>query len=478
MPCHFDSAEQILTARSKTTEAKGRNIWYLDENNGDSNINELFDFIEKCCSVDIGELRIGLLYHFGTHTTPILVEKKYVSDNSDSMEINLFNTDSRAFDVESGLALRAYLIKTIANLNNNLGKAATETEDTDTETDVKKISLYALGLDPNDTDSRLNTTRQHADGQCVVFSMVDLELMLRAKDLKQYFPRYRCVDDKETLFHIYLLPQQMMFYTQSVHGQLDSFSSIPLRKGLKSHIDENEELIRENTTYLVPISCTLEHTNNQFSDPLAHYKTFINCLSRTMTPVSTIMANHQNSILEMKTDIKSYCEHLIKNNVKNYIIDMFEKEYEQMVLHIELTNKKPKFDASKKRIKNIFDSAGDWCDLLELLEPAAPAENTPTTMIKEALTTLAIANDTRKCIIGVSPGSTPLLFTNEAFAKKNEHEATASASQLSLSYSIASPPLNSISKEARKTPSPELAEILLTPEAAMELSKKIPNYNP
>lgn len=165
----------------------------------------------------INRFRCGILYTFGGHITPLVIELVQSTYHWDeSISIKIFNTDSRAFDVHHGRLLRSTLISLV-------------------QTGFERkcfVSLYACGLIETDYHNNKQNVRQHANGYCGLYSLIDLDTMLAQPDLSAYFHKTkegttsdflpetvaRDIFSHTNLFQIECLPAEMMLYTQSVYG--------------------------------------------------------------------------------------------------------------------------------------------------------------------------------------------------------------------------------------------------------------------
>lgn len=305
----FDHIKKLLFQRNKHSQCNSR-IVYLDENEegkGSSLNRFIFDTLVK---VKIEKsLRLGILYKYQTHTTPIVIEviDNFYQDETDNANetesdveeseeeeseasfsrhstaetappdepvdltiagnpyrfiIRIFNTDSRSFDIASGEGVLLRI-----NLVNLVQKAF--------ERGIH-LELFATGLVVNEYIEKVSTIRQHTEGHCSVFSMLDLETMLSVDDLVKFFgeANYRMATPHEfpdqnstikqdcfgrtQLYHIKKLPDELMLYTQSINGCSEDGME---RRGLKHFVRDT----KPSHLHEIAISNPQQYTPNQAS---------------------------------------------------------------------------------------------------------------------------------------------------------------------------------------------------------------------
>jgi hypothetical protein len=223
MPKYIHPVPAWLNLRNK--EAQKAPMFYLSEEGlGDSSLLRRFlfqDLLPTFLNLDVRKYRLGILYDCDGHITPLVIdiEKEAFFHGEEETQVSIFNTDSRSYDVNGGNGIRDNLISLVQD-GFRLGH---------------KIYLYANGLIQADYESSRRTIRQHADGYCGLYSMVDIETLCAITDLKSYFRNTKEAGEADflpntvssdlfghtRLHHIESLPAEMLLYTQSVHGTED-----------------------------------------------------------------------------------------------------------------------------------------------------------------------------------------------------------------------------------------------------------------
>lgn len=246
--------EFMLNLRNKITDIQ-LPIFYLEDNDGEK-LKLFLDFMiqfQQESGIE-DDYRVACILNVFGHMTPLMIEKHAVNLDDESIEsltdddtddvqghddfvVRIYCTDSRALDIQHGQELRSLLLE-IPEV-------------------FPQIELYAVGLDPSLNQEQKQTIRQHSDGVCGVYSLLDLELMLRVSDLydylnfKQGMVRLASVDqiplENARTFQITNLPPAMMLYTQSIFGDEKT-----LRVGLTQYINTHPESASVEFTLLSP----------------------------------------------------------------------------------------------------------------------------------------------------------------------------------------------------------------------------------
>lgn len=324
----------VLHIRNSFLFSTGMKIFYLEEKQSDGNtlmsyLSKLIEFTLHGNQGVVGTLpyRLGILYESAEgHVTPLLFEFFMQVDAKDTTIITvpprfrIYSTDSRAFDVEGGEVLR----QTILNLPNL----------------HDSVEVYALGLDPDKDLEKKNTIRQHSDGVCGLYSLLDLELMLRAPSLSDFFgPHVVRLTDKPYLpisnprtFQITRLPPSMMLYTQSIYG-----NDVDERKGLRHYLQDNPDKAK--------VCFTLANKSMSFAEMISikGYESIISGLSQPQSPLHIIghaVASGQGNATLHVGDKKITLQALYnwhvnqeKNNgkQKSFMMDFFVATFNEMM---------------------------------------------------------------------------------------------------------------------------------------------------
>lgn len=271
--------DKQLVLHHRNSFSQGMKIFYLEESKSDG--TTLIKYLSELITLSLpkeGELwgvlpyRLGILYEsVEGHVTPLLIEYYMQVDQTDIKKITIpprfriYSTDSRSFDVEGGEHLRQVILN--LPLVHDL------------------VEVYALGLDPAKDMEKKNTIRQHSDGVCGAYSLLDLELMLRAPSLSLLFGPHIIqltkaphlpIENNKT-FQITKLPPNMMMYTQSINGDDANH-----RKGLRHYIKDNPDKAN--------ICFTLADRTMSFADMISKdgYLSILSGLSQTESPLDLI----------------------------------------------------------------------------------------------------------------------------------------------------------------------------------------------
>ncbi len=310
MPADLLSIPDILQVRNKYCEP-GRSIYFLlEEDSIGTELNKFIRlYIERCIgdedSVGVLPHRLGILYKFTSgHVTPLLIEFREEIMNSKESDdetrpfFRIYSTDSRSFDVQDGEELRQVILEL---------------------SDYPFVEVYALGLDPMLYDANKNTVRQHTETGCDIFSIIDLEILLRVFDIKSYFAPHIQPLNKKNCFQITQLPPNMMLYSQSINGnERDN------RQGLKHYIKDNAELADIPFTLL---DCSMS-VDSIFS--IDGYFSIVNGLSNVNTPLTQLrdaidlgLADTNLSVGEKKITLRALHDWHVRHNEKSFMADMF-----------------------------------------------------------------------------------------------------------------------------------------------------------
>lgn len=320
---------------------KGGEIYLLQED--DSNGTSLKEFMSSLISLsnmDVLPYRLAILYQFYTgHYTPLIIEYRrnvIKSKNSEEEDqtipcFRIYSTDSRALDIESSDDLRQVLI--------SLPDISTY------------IEIYGLGLDPLKHEEIVNTTRQYDEESCLIFSIIDLELLLRVYDLDAYFsPNIENIRDlntsapakslpsqelnpwneqasKERCYQITKLPPNMMLYTQSIQGDDNSH-----RRGLRHYIEERAN--QADLSFVLFEKPMLQE--ELFSKP--GYLSILNGLSNPRRlPALTLdegiqqgFGDHAILVCNQQISIKTLYDWHQCHDEKSFMIKVFKKIYENL----------------------------------------------------------------------------------------------------------------------------------------------------
>lgn len=378
----------VLKFRNTQCEP-GREIYILEEESSDgyclkafllSLINLSIKDVEKKGLANILPYRLGILYKFiSGHVTPLLIEFRdeehndFVLLNSESQSnqrcgesrqskkvFRIFSTDSRAFDVQEGEALKQVILSLPAFHST--------------------IEVYALGLDESNDDAKKNTIRQYSDDSCPVFSAVDLEILLKQYDLIDYFNPAHLQKISDRCYQITLLPPNMMLYCQSIKGRDEDN-----RRGLKHYIHRNPDKA------VIPFTF-LERTMSMddiFS--VQGYWALLNGISQSYSPFSKVeQAIEQGygdellSIGEKKITLQDLYAWHVRHDKRAFMIDMFVAIYagfENRGLNISheggFKYRVTKLINRKQLCKHAlnFNEYGPKTDLLPFIPDASVEEN-------------------------------------------------------------------------------------------------------
>lgn len=316
---NFNSVLQVRNSKYE----KGREIYFLNDDSPDGeNLNQFISALveQTITDQDILPYRLGILYKFiSGHVTPLLIEyyndtffeessDASKSDNDSSSDqihqgFRIYSTDSRAYDLQNGDELKQVILNlpTIHDL----------------------IEVYALGLDEDQYEAKMNTIRQHSDNGCATFSLVDLEIMLRVFDLHEYFMPHIATTDADRCFQITKLPPNMMFYCQSIHG-----NDLDNRRGLKHYIEDNRQQAH------VEFALFQQTLSMQDIFSVDGYFAMINGLSAVESPISVVnqavKSGYKDELLQVgkKTiTLQALYNWHLRHDQQSFMIDMFNIIY-------------------------------------------------------------------------------------------------------------------------------------------------------
>ena len=310
---NFNSVLQVRNSKYE----KGREIYFLNDDSPDGeNLNQFIStLVEKTITdQDILPYRLGILYKFiSGHVTPLLIEyyNDSVFDESDNdsssdqihQGFRIYSTDSRAYDLQNGDELKQVILNlpTIDDL----------------------IEVFALGLDDDQYEAKMNTIRQHTDNGCATFSLVDLEIMLRVFDLHEYFMPNIKETSTDRCFQITKLPPNMMFYCQSIHG-----NDLDNRRGLKHYIEDNNQQAH------VEFALFQQTLSMQDIFSVEGYLAMINGLSAVKSPISVVdqavKSGYKDELLQVgkKTiSLQALYNWHLRHDQQSFMIDMFNIIY-------------------------------------------------------------------------------------------------------------------------------------------------------
>ena len=196
-------------------------IYLLDLNDSEQGIDPLRKLISNAYDDDIAECKLGIIIRYCGHTSPFIIDITEESDSHQNRRINIYHTDSIAFDFNGGDNLKDLLINMMGSFKN------------------KNIHLYSAEFISVKNNP---TKRQREEGTCAVFSLIDTIMMLSVPSIcshmqqSQHYTKY-----KDNIYSIHTLPPHLALLMQSIEG-----SESKKRYGLLKYIEDHEELAKMN----------------------------------------------------------------------------------------------------------------------------------------------------------------------------------------------------------------------------------------